>query len=151
MPSGTDFSSLQAYFRNAVNSEITVNGNEQISSITENDFSSGSLEYQITSETGSSEIWTVYVNTGSVNEFSEKDINIYPNPNKGNFFIETPFIKNNRNETYTDIYTLTGKRIHTTALNNEFTDIELKEISKGIYFIHITIKNTTYIKKLIIK
>ena len=151
MPSGTDFTSLQAFFRNAVNSEISVNGNEQISSITENDFSSGSLEYQITSETGSSEIWTVFVNTGSVNDFPEEDISIYPNPNNGNFIIETPLINKSGNNKHADIYSLTGKLIYTSELNTEFTDIELKEISKGIYFIHITIKNTTYIKKLIIK
>lgn len=148
LPAKTDLTSLKANFRNAVNSTITVNGLEQISGETVNDFSSP-IVYEITSETGISENWTVNVSTSSNIEFYNNKFNIYPNPSTGIFILENK-LNPKDNIIKADIIDITGQKIKTFKINNEDNIIDLSNLSKGIYFIEIKTANITINKQLIL-
>ncbi|MCF6365842.1 MAG: T9SS type A sorting domain-containing protein [Bacteroidales bacterium] len=151
MPSNTDISNLTANFKNAVKSYIEINGTEQISGETVNNFSSGSLTYQITSEKGVTENWTVEVNLSTDIEFYSKNINIYPNPSKGKFTILNNIFSDNKENRITIIITdLSGKTILKTLIDNELINIDLSNQAKGIYFLNIENKYTKFTKKLVI-
>jgi hypothetical protein len=68
----------------------------------------------------------------SINEMSEQNsyLKIYPNPSKGVFSVET---KNN--DSQIEIYTITGKQIHSIDKRGYITDVNLSTISPGLYFV----------------
>jgi hypothetical protein len=110
------------------------------------------LDYQgnVLLATGISKIDDIVVTgtviTGIDNSDSERFINIYPNPNKGNFCIE-----NNGEIAKISVYTILGKCIYTNAniteSRTEFTDFE-----KGMYLVQITTNdNDVYTHKLIVE
>lgn len=146
-PNKTNISSLKAFFRNAVNSTITVNGVNQISSETINDFSSP-VNYVITSEKGVSETWTVNVSTSSITDFYNKKINIYPNPSNGIFVLENNNLKSKKVKA--NLINLTGKIIKTIYLSKGDNIIDLSELKKGIYFLNFKINNVPINKELIL-
>ena len=87
-PASTDLTQLRAFFIAESNSVVKVNDTEQISGETINDFSQGTLIYDIISEDDKTEHWTVNVATSSIYEISKKNIIIYPNPVKTVFNID---------------------------------------------------------------
>ncbi len=147
-PSKTDLSSLTANFRNAVNSTITINGTEQISGETINDFTNPVI-YEITSEKGITENWTVNVSTNSNIDFYNKKFNVYPNPSTGIFILEN---NNYRNSEKIDakIINITGQTIKTISLNEKDNIIDLSKLKKGIYFLNFKINNVNVNKELIL-
>jgi hypothetical protein len=78
----------------------------------------------------------------NLNNFDDENLNIYPNPNNGNFYI----FSNQIGQKYHIRDTL-GKIIHEGFLESYNSEIKLKEISKGLYF--LCIENFNY--KIIIK
>ncbi len=89
--------------------------------------------------------------TVSTNEIlSANSIEIYPNPSKGNFTINASFDLN------TSVYTLvdiSGKQLQFTTkqLSDSKTEIELNNISSGIYFLSINGNNGSVTKKILIE
>jgi hypothetical protein len=65
-----------------------------------------------------------------INDISTSDVNIYPNPNNGQFII------NGIEDASVDVYSITGKIITKQLSTNGFINIE--NISNGVYFIKIT-------------
>jgi len=86
----------------------------------------------------------ISVNT---NSFFESEISIYPNPSKGIFTIKA----NNINSI--KIISPVGKTIKDLLCLQNITNynVDLSNYPKGIYFIQITIKNSTVNNKLILK
>lgn len=150
MPEGTDLSILKANFKNALRSSIKIDGTEQISGETVNDFSSGSLTYQITSEKLVTENWTIEVNFSSNVDFYHKNINIYPNPSKGKFTIQNNAFLNKNIEHIAVITDISGKEVSSFKLDKEFINIDISNQVKGIYILNIKNKHTKLTKKLVI-
>ena len=62
-------------------------------------------------------------------------INIYPNPNNGNFTIQLQNVK--RQNTQIEIFNVLGEKIYTTNLNSTNTQINLNNNAGGIYLFRV--------------
>lgn len=147
LPIGTDITNLISTFVNAVNSTIEINGEEQISGETVLDFSSGSLIYQITSEEGISEDWTVNIQLTAAVDFFNANLNIYPNPSDGIFSIDLTGFKSKN--TVVIISDITGKKIYRTDVSSGKTNINISNKPTGIYIMNLYIDDTVISKKII--
>ena len=86
--------------------------------------------------------------TGINEPLSLSSFGIYPNPNKGTFTITTPNISDNGS---IEIYSVLGERIFSEPVS--FTskkEINIKNISQGIYFVKVFDEEKSYCKKLIV-
>jgi len=99
--------------------------------------------------------WMEYLDRDQINDITiegtlstndiEKDIfNIYPNPSKGIFIIDTDLKEN----TKIQVYDLTGKRVYQDALISNA--INLSNLTSGMYFMKLTAGNKTTTKKIIV-
>ena len=84
-------------------------------------------------------------NISSLNTNLEK-IEIFPNPNNGNFNIKLPL---NNNGTIT-IYSILGKIILNKKITFDKEIYQISNIKSGIYIISIKTENQTYTKKIIV-
>ena len=85
----------------------------------------------------------------STEEFDTNTFSIYPNPSNQIFNIRTT-----TSEAFDfDIYDVTGKLIMSkrdiSPANNEYK-LDMNAFSKGIYFLNLTLNNSTVTKKLIL-
>jgi hypothetical protein len=99
---------------------------------------------------GRRDLWqnsTVTVNwSGSVdiNEYQSNNLHIYPNPTTGDLFISSNIKINN-----ISVYNIIGKEVISDAkTNNNLLDIS--QLSNGVYFIKISVNNTTVTKKIVL-
>jgi len=80
---------------------------------------------------------------------NNENIAIYPNPANGHFFIET-----NLNKDLTvNVYSIVGKLVFKTVINKQLNEINIENISEGIYFVNIINEKTGDVitRKLIIQ
>ncbi|MCF6184805.1 MAG: T9SS type A sorting domain-containing protein [Bacteroidales bacterium] len=147
MPDGTNLTQIRAFFVAETNSVVKVNGTEQINGETTNDFSQGAVVYDITSEDGNSEKWTVSASTSSIKSFLQKNIEIYPTLVSDVFFMD--FSKLKISDARLDIFNIEGKIVKTLELNNSTSQINIADFSEGIYFLKIKVNKTAVFKKII--
>ena len=78
-----------------------------------------------------------------------ENINIYPNPANDNFYIET----NLTNYLEVNIYSIVGKLVYNTNINKQLNEINIDNLSEGIYFVNIINEKTgnAITKKLIVQ
>ena len=87
------------------------------------------------------------------NSFSKKDvINIYPNPNNGvfNLTVNTP----DKCNLFIELMNVYGQIVYKNYVKNilKFNDeIEVSELSKGVYYLRLKTENGIRVKKLIIQ
>ena len=73
-----------------------------------------------------------------INDFSDQEVSIYPNPTSGILTLEIPFDKD---ETYLEVINMTGQRVHqqkiypSSGMINE--TIDLSKVPKGLYLLRI--------------
>ena len=72
------------------------------------------------------------------------DFNFYPNPNKGDFFIDTKTRSN------IEIINLLGKTVYSKEINNSQI-IHCNTLKKGSYFLRVSQGRFSETKKIIIK
>ena len=77
------------------------------------------------------------------NDFSTNELNIYPNPSSGKFYID--FQPNS--DVFVSIKNLSGQTIKNEKLNNANL-IDLSDQAQGFYIIHITGTNINKVKKV---
>ncbi len=147
MPGGTDLTQLRAFFVAETNSVVKVNGTEQISGETTNDFSQYAVVYDITSEDGNSETWTVNASTTSTKNFLQKNIEIYTTLVCDVFFID--FNKLKISNVRLNIINIEGKTVKILELNNSTSQINIADFPKGIYFLKINVDKTVLFKRII--
>jgi hypothetical protein len=84
-----------------------------------------------------------------INDISNDQTGIYPNPSNGKFFIK---LENYRNIEI-KIYSMVGKLIHKQELNKAVNEIDLSGFGKGMYFVKFTNTNDnkTWTEKVIVQ
>jgi len=147
MPAGTDLSHLTASFVAESNSVIKVNNIEQISGETSNDFSQDAVIYEITSEDGNTENWTVSASTSSISDILKNKIKIYPNPVTSFFFID--FNTQNFINIRAELVNMNGQKMKSFKLLNSNSQINISELPAGIYFLEFNAKDGYFFKKII--
>ncbi len=98
-----------------------------------------------------SSVWSFKTSVNGVGDkeliASEDNIYVYPNPNKGEFFIQ---FNSNKNRTF-EVYNSIGKLVLQSSTNNSNVQIDLTNNPRGIYFVKISDENSTSIKKVVLK
>ena len=82
--------------------------------------------------------------TASLADNLLSDIKIYPNPANGN----TIYIKTTNN-TDVNIYNVLGKMVKSIEITAQKNNIDISNLSKGIYIVKMTVDNISMTKKLI--
>lgn len=84
-------------------------------------------------------------------QISQSDIQLYPNPNKGNFNIVLP--SSNITDLSVVVYSSLGQKIYKETELNGQKQLQLNlegYLSAGIYFVHLEVDSKTIIKKIIV-
>lgn len=92
---------------------------------------------------------TTKINIGQtvgIAELGEKYINMYPNPANDNVTIETKSNIKNIN-----LYDLNGRKVYSTALDNNSVTLNVDFLNSGLYIVNITTENGEIIEKLNIR
>ncbi|MEX2596846.1 MAG: T9SS type A sorting domain-containing protein [Salibacteraceae bacterium] len=102
--------------------------------------------YQLCQDTSDVAKLTVKKSLG-VNELSNDDYSVYPNPSKGKLFISSQ--KNRFESSTVDLFDLQGKRVMETQTWNtsEIFEIELGELSSGQYILMIDDQQQVIVKE----
>lgn len=148
LPAGTNLTNLISTFINAINSTIEIDEEPQISGKTVLDFSGGPLVYQITSEDGYSENWTVNVSSILSIEYYNKHISIYPNPASDIFNVEITGLRNISG--VITIRDITGQIIYKKTVDSNNFTVNLSNCNAGVYLIDINTEETNLTKKIIL-
>ena len=91
------------------------------------------------------EIYTLGLSVEDLNY--DLEIKIYPNPSTTKVYFEWVSI----NPLFIDFYTFTGQHILTTKVSKQNNFVDIRELSNGIYFIHITDNKVNGFNKIIVK
>lgn len=83
----------------------------------------------------------------SENDFYIKKTSLFPNPNLGSFSIDLP---TDANQVQLSISDLSGKEIYTNAAYTSGNMLQLKGLSKGLYFAKVVYNQTTETIKFIV-
>jgi photosystem II stability/assembly factor-like uncharacterized protein len=84
----------------------------------------------------------------AVNNLEKKSFNLYPNPSRGTFYIQ----REGNEEMQISVYDLTGKMVYKkNRIIQNFYEINLDHLSRGIYFIKIIQGNQQAAKRLILE
>lgn len=73
------------------------------------------------------------------------DFSVYPNPTNGKIIVKCEKLKV-KNVVITDI---TGKVIFSTDVESNLTEMDISELSKGIYFLKIETENQVFVEKIV--
>ena len=144
IPIGTNLENLVATFNLSDGSWAMVNGEDQISGITANDFTDP-VTYKVIAPGGCMKDWVVNVNlvTGQP-EDTFNNISIFPNPAK-----EKIYIKHAQGNTLTIINNL-GVELFQEQINSSDFTIDVSNFEEGLYFLHFKNDQRWFVEKVII-
>lgn len=80
-------------------------------------------------------------------DIADVKLNAYPNPNNGNFIIN---IENKSNSVSIEIYSLIGQKVF-EKLNTNESEIQINNLSKGMYILNLSSENTVKTIKIIVQ
>lgn len=102
------------------------------------------------SSRGQEDYWLVEISsTISVEELSDNNISVFPNP--CNEQISIQFKSANNSSKVINIYDTAGKLVHNLTTKNEFEILDLFELKNGLYIIEVLDNNITSKCKIIKK
>ena len=150
VPEGTAIDNLVANFIISNCAGIFINGTEQLSGITANDFTNP-VVYQVIAANGELHDWLVVVEieTGIEKGIADELI-LLPNPSNGKFYLETT--KSGNDPIELQVMDLTGRIVYEiqTAISERF-EIDLSGQPKGMYFVRIKAGQNVMNRKVIIQ
>ncbi len=124
-----------------------------LQSIYGSNYGVGTHEFSLTAvaENGCSDTDTINVtfwdDLGIEDENIKSEIDVYPNPTKGNINI----ISNNHKIENVHIYNSIGKLLNTFVINNNEISLDISNFKKGIYILKLQCKNAVITKKITLK
>lgn len=86
---------------------------------------------------------------GVLDQSQANTIQLYPNPNNGNFTIDLSKLSSSESEML--VYNYLGQIVETRMCNSPQVNIDMSAENKGIYFIKITSDKKTYLTKMIVQ
>lgn len=91
--------------------------------------------------------------TGIINQADQNAVNIYPNPNNGNFKVKFNLEQNDviTLKVYNALNKIVFEENNISVIQSFAKDLKLDNLTKGIYYLHIDGKLTNLIKKLVIQ
>jgi hypothetical protein len=139
-----DISNITPQIEISENATVSPGINESV------DFSKGSVNYTVTSNTGKKAIYTVTVNRqkdmpSDIDDTLKNNIILYPNPCSDIVNIKGAA------KCYVSIYSNSGKLVYRSYITEDNTNINCNQLNKGIYFVKIINSYSSITKKLIIK
>lgn len=109
----------------------------------------GEYSLVVTNEEGCEGDATIDVAFTSIAQFDVAAFTIYPNPSNGLVSIE--LAGNVEQATYVTVYDIAGGIAYRGQLNKQITNLDLSELTAGVYFVQLEMANESVSKKLIIK
>ena len=80
------------------------------------------------------------------------EFSIYPNPTSNSLYLKVPYLNVNQSKnSFVSIIDMSGRTVLSQSISNSLTEINVKNLTKGIYLVQILIENTTFTQKLIIQ
>lgn len=151
----TDITNRTAEFTLSEGALAYVDGIEQISEVTANDFNPAPIVYVIIAEDGTTKEWQIFVNQptnwdpNSIPELSSSNLlKVYPNPNNGifNLSIELDDVQTFKIE----VFNSNGKPVkQNNKVNNQTINfIDLSGLNTGLYFLKVITSKETFVKKI---
>lgn len=91
---------------------------------------------------------TAYIHVGGVgvNEHSQNDISVYPNPVKDYMTVQA-----NTNITVINVYSVTGQLVISGTYNAKSVTVKTNGLTAGVYTLKATLENGTVNKKIVIQ
>jgi hypothetical protein len=84
----------------------------------------------------SSKTWELVIeNTSTIKEIEVEQIEIYPNPSKGNLFFKWPSNSSNLETIFCEVYSHVGQLIQSFTLQKENPSFDLGHLTSGVYTI----------------
>ncbi len=129
------------------------NGNALISGETSQNFTAtsiGSYAVVISENNCVDTSLCLTVNSVGIDDLTTlKGVKIYPNPSKGDFFIELD--EHVKHAQTISIYSSIGALVYSDILSEKITKVNTESLAKGIYLLHINNKETKQIVRLVIE
>ena len=150
LPSGQTAENLIVTFTLPPCATALVNGEEQLSGVSVNDFTNPVI-YQVMAANGEFHDWLVVVEieTG-IEEGIADELILLPNPSNGKFYLETT--KSGNDPIELQVMDLTGRIVYEKKQTMQETiEIDLSEQQNGMYFLRIKTEEENYTQKLIIQ
>lgn len=97
------------------------------------------------------ELWSYTpISTGlSAIQNSQPEVTIYPNPSNGHFQLNISNIPSGKSTV--EIYNITGQKVYGGTIIKQQNEIDISNLSKGVYFVKINDETKTYSKKIIVQ
>lgn len=93
--------------------------------------------------------WVINYYPTGINELEFYSIKIFPNPTNGKLSIEN---KGNANISEIGVYDISGRKVYQEFVNNKrIINLDLEDVSKGVYLLHIKVDGKNITSKLIIE
>lgn len=108
--------------------------------------SSGSYQVGVSNGNGCESMSEIVIETGittGINEIAEKEVKIYPNPAKDNIIIEGV------TKAKIELSNLQGQVIKSVNVSDDKINMDISDLSNGIYSMKITTNNGIIVKKLL--
>jgi hypothetical protein len=140
---------LTPAFEIAPGAKAYLNGIEQVSEVTTNDYSSA-VVYTVAGVDASSSNWTVNVSLDYTDVADDVywGINVFPNPAKDYTCIDAGNL-NASNITIVDIYgKVLVEFVPTQNIGNQYT-VSIENLKPGLYFIQLQFEKSKYVRSLI--
>ena len=145
IPIGTNLENLVATFNLSDGSWAMVNGEEQISGVTVNDFTNP-ITYKVIAPGGCAKDWLVTVNlvTGIADE-EVNNVSVFPNPVKDKIYI------NKAKGCMLTIINSYGIELYQEQIKNNDFSVDVSDLEEGVYFLQFENELQQFVKKVVIE
>jgi len=92
--------------------------------------------------------WSIVYTSSNKLLMEQLGVKIYPNPSNGRFTIE---FKNNNEVNGIKIFDLTGKMVYNELFDDNYKEIDLSNLAKGVYILQMIVEDNELSTKLLIE